>query len=126
MLTAVSDDTNSSLSPSAACAAWDCRCFNSSGVNVARSPRFAGRCIGMLAVAGHCPCKSGSPQAVFGAVYPLAVFAAGLAVCAARGIAINARARNRLMETSLLLTAVGIVRVRAADKQLLAVRECHA
>src|SRR6202790_5527293 len=107
------EDTNSSLSPSAVFAAWASRCFSSSSVRVARSPRFGGRCIGMLAVAGHCPCRSGSPQAVLGAVYALTLdFAAGFAVCAAKGTAIKTSATHPVTSRVILLLLVVLGQIR--------------
>src|ERR1700722_3237489 len=107
---------------SAACFfAWFSRWDNSSSVSSARSPRLAGRCMGMLAVAGHCPCRSGSPQGVLAGVQllfddaALAAGAAGLAatVCAAAGKVANAApkrdAKTRYFMRELLsLTAPGL------------------
>src|SRR5436190_17075272 len=59
---------NDSLSSSPCFSASFCRCLNSSSVRYSRLPNCGARSKGTptIAVLGHIPCRSGSPQAVFG------------------------------------------------------------
>src|SRR5580658_6971930 len=80
---------------SAACFfAWLSRCANSASVSSALSPRLAGRCMGILAVASQCPCRSGSPHEVLGGVQfaldeDVATLAAGVTLAAGACAAIG-------------------------------------
>src|SRR5580698_1987908 len=77
MVTSLVPLENSSPSSEACFWARLSRSANSAFVSSALSPRLTARCMGMLAVAGHWPWRSGSPQEVFGGVQ--LVLAAGVA-----------------------------------------------
>ena len=61
--------TNSASAASSACRRSACRirsCFTSSGVKNSWVPNRSGRCIGVLELKFHTPCKSGRPHSVRG------------------------------------------------------------
>src|SRR3974390_2679518 len=134
--------TNSSLSASACLRNCSSRRVSSSGLRALFSASVRGRCIGILALAGHCPWISGSPHGVLGGVYGFAVFDAGApglagVVCAASGnkTSINTAAvarKNRWRMGDLLslllafLLASGVVRIRSAYEQPAPVLERNA
>src|SRR5580704_12573903 len=115
-----SDGANSSLSDSLCFWACLARWANSSSVRNARVPKLAGRCMGMLAKAGHSPCRSGSPHGSLGGVY-------GFGDCAKAAVAKRNTKRNPLrMCDLLLLLVVRHIGIRPADEQLLPILEGDA